>query len=81
MEPWQTYSTSLPSTPGRPTWDNLGAALHELHDTGRFVYELEGVALEAAMGEIPEARRFLGVMLIAREARLRRNSRGRPRRR
>lgn len=77
-----------------PTWDNLVAALHELHDTGRFVYELEGVAdlldssareavaaLEAAMGEIPEVRRFLGVMLIAREGRLRRDRHGRSRRR
>lgn len=77
-----------------PTWDNFAAALHELHETGRFVYELEGVAdlldssareavaaLEAAMGEIPEVRRFLGVMLIAREGRLRRDRHGRSRNR
>ena len=77
-----------------PTLANLVDALHELEETGRFVYDLEGVtpllessardavaALEAAMEGIPEVRTFLGPMLIAREARLRRDRLGRPRRR
>lgn len=77
-----------------PTLANLLAALHELEETGRFVYDLEGVtpllessardavaALEVAMEGIPEVRTFLGTMLIAREARLRRDRLGRPRRR
>jgi hypothetical protein len=75
-----------------PTFDNLLDALRELESTGRFTYDLEGltpsldsaareaiVALEAAMAELPEVRTFLGLMLIAREGRLRRDRQGRPR--
>jgi len=66
-----------------PTYAALTAALRELRDTGRFYYEstgegqvLEATAqlaldeLEVAMAEMPALRRFLGVMLIARESRL-----------
>jgi hypothetical protein len=66
-----------------PTHAALTAALRELRDTGRFHYEstgerqvLEATAqlaldeLEGAMAEMPALRRFLGVMLIARESRL-----------
>lgn len=77
-----------------PNLANLQAALKELRDTGRIFYEQvdgsfsvldaeAGLAideLERAMSKMPHLRRFLGVMLIARESRLARDRGGRPRR-
>jgi hypothetical protein len=77
-----------------PTFAGLTAALGELRSTGRFAYENSGDAaaleaaaaealgeVDAALGSLPALRRFLGLMLIARESRLRRERGGRPRRR
>jgi hypothetical protein len=75
-----------------PNIRNLLAALRELESTGRFYYEASGIlpvlegekgaalaAADTALAGIPEVAAFLGVMLIARETRLRRERGGRPR--
>lgn len=77
-----------------PNLRNLRAALDELEVRGRLSYEYSGLlplldaeraaaedAVDRALAACPEARRFLGLMLIARESRLRRERGGRPRRR
>lgn len=77
-----------------PTLRNLLAALSELEGAGRLAYEFGGIrplldaeraaaedAVDRALAVCPEVRRFLGLMLIARESRLRRDRGSRPRRR